>query len=224
MGSIPAADAASIPSCDAVKTVADLPPKRGPVRILCDEIGFQFDPRLERPEVLIAFVAELLSEVQHHHDMAVSIADYTGKVPPESSSLALGLAWVMVRASLREILASAAAVHDLAHELNPDEAYPTNHTIDMVSSCASAIRFGLEEKAWSSRHAAAASNHVWKRVYGVSRFDRNTPAWQHEWARSKLLSAIVSLLPTEATTANSVDMSEANASTIPPVKTGEGGT
>lgn len=176
------------------------PPKRGPVRILCDEIGFQFDQRIERPDVLIAFVRELLAEVQEQHNLSVSVARYTSKKPPEETADALALAWVMVASPLREILSVAAAVHDLSHQLNPDDTYPTNHTIDMISSCASAIRFGLESPC-ASRHAAEASNHVWKHVYGVSRFDRNTPAWQHEWARSKLHSAIISLLPAEARTA-----------------------
>lgn len=188
-------------------TLAHSDTQGGPVRILCDEIGFTFDRRLERPEVLVAFVRELLIEVQHRHDMAVSISDLTGKKPPEETAQALALAHVMLAAPLNEMAGVASSVHDLSDQLNPEDAYPTNHTIDMVSSCASAIRFGLESPC-SSRHAAAAASHVWKHVYGVSLFDRHTPAWEKEWARSKLQSAIISLLP---------------AVTTPPAETGSPG-
>lgn len=166
-------------------------PERGPVRILCDEIGFAFDRRLEHPDVLVAFVAALVSEVQQHHDMAVSIAPYTGKEPPSASVEVLALAQAMLAAN--DPVAAAEAVHNASHRLNPDEAYPTNHTIDMLASCASALRFGLAEKPWTSRHAAAAANHVWERVYGITRFDRHSPAWGKEWARTVLQDAVVGL-------------------------------
>lgn len=57
------------------------------------------------------------------------------------------------------------------------------------------IRILCDESPCASRHAASAAQHVWKRVYGVSRFDSETPAWEKAWARTKLQSAILSLLP-----------------------------
>lgn len=167
-------------------------PERGPVRFLCDEIGYPFDNRIERPEVLIAFVAELIAEIDQQHSLADQIKRYTGKEPPQDSLEAIELARAMLTAA--DPMAAAKIVHRACDTLNPEEAYPTNHTIDMISSCASALRFGLERPC-SSRHAAAAASHVWRHVYGVSRFDRHTPAWEREWARSKLQSAIISLLP-----------------------------
>lgn len=170
-------------------------PSKGPVRLLCDEIGFAFDPRLEQPAVLIAFVRELLSEIEDRREMAVHVVRMGGKAPSEASARVLESARLMVAADTPALaILIAENVHDLANEFNPDDAYPTDHLIDMVSSCASAIRFGLESPC-HSRHAAAAAQHVWKQVYGVSRFDSHTPAWEKEWARSKLLSAVVSLIP-----------------------------
>jgi len=163
----------------------------GPIRILCDEIGFPFDPRLERPDLLIAFVAELVEAVARQHDMAVQLEPYSGKPTPEASLVVLALSRAMLTA--HKPRAYAVAVHDAAHELNPEDAYPTNHTIDQLSSCASAIRFGLESPC-KSRHAASAANHVWKQTYGISLFDGDSPAWGREWARSKLQAAIISLM------------------------------
>lgn len=173
-------------------------PVRGSVRILCDEIGFRFDPRLERPEVLVAFVRELIAEVAEQRRTAEQIAAYTAKSPSEGSASVLLLAEGMLSVdSVRAWIGGAEMVHDACHRLNPEEACPTDHLIDMLSSCASAIRFGLEDRGlgFSSRHAASAAQHVWRQIYGVSRFDSETPAWENEWARGKLLRAIISLIP-----------------------------
>jgi hypothetical protein len=170
-------------------------PEKGPVRILCDEIGFRFDRRLERPDLLVAFVRELVAEVADMREMSARIAHLTGKSPSEASGEVLALAEHMLGAHGRSsLLSCAAAVHDASHRLNPDDAYPTDHLIDMLSSCASAVRFGLESPC-ASRHAAAAAQRVWKQIYGVGRFDSHTPAWENEWARAKLQDAITSLLP-----------------------------
>lgn len=173
-------------------------PGKGPVQILCEEIGFAFDRRLERSEVLVAFVGQLVGEVASIRDVQASVAELTLKSPSDGSAEALALAQAMLLApSDQERRAAAEVVHDACHRLNPEDAYPTDHLIDMLSSCASGIRFGLDERdlGISSRHAAAAAQHVWKQKYGVSLFDGNTPAWEKEWARGVLLSAIISLLP-----------------------------
>lgn len=171
---------------------------RGPVWALCEEIGFPFDPRLERVDLFVAFVGELVREVEERRDMAARIAHVTGKPPSEGSAEVLALATAMLKAQgVAELRERASAVHDASWRLNPDDAYPTDHLIDMLSSCASAIRFGLESPC-RSRHAADAAQHVWKQVYGVSRFDSLTPAWEKDWARQKLASAILSLLPPPA--------------------------
>jgi len=167
--------------------------KQGPVEALCREIGFPFDYRLERPDVFVAFVRELVGEIADQRDMAERIAHLTNKPPSEGSAEVLALAVAMLAEPTEE---RAAAVHDAADVLNLEDRVPTDHTIDMLVSCASAIRFGLVDKfGLESRHAAEAANHVWKQVYGVSRFDSATPAWEKDWARQKLTSALISLLP-----------------------------
>lgn len=182
---------AQAPVADAVDAPAQfIRAPKGPVRILCDEIGFTFDPRLERPEIVIAFARELIVEVEHKRMVADVVSHVTNKPPSAGSAEVLALAHQMLDAGT---IASATAVHDACHALNPDEAYPTDHLIDMVSSIASAVRFGLECPC-QSRHAASAAQHVWKQIYGVSLFDSMTPAWENDWARSVLTRAIVSEL------------------------------
>ena len=165
---------------------------KGPVRILCDEIGFPFDRRMERPDVLVAFAAELLAVVSFEDDLERHLASLTGREHSPDSLSAIGAARAMLSAS--DKIGAAAEVHDLCYRLNPDDAIPTNHTIDMVSSIASVVRFGLERPC-HSRHGAEAANHVWKQLYGVRRFAAHTPAWEKDWARSILTRALISLLP-----------------------------
>jgi hypothetical protein len=171
----------------------------GPVRILCDEIGFPFDPRLEREDVFLAFVGELIEEVAQAHRMAVDIQPFTGKPASAHAGEMVAVARSMVARDLglsREAREKVArSICDRAHEVNPDDpGHKCDHLVDMLASCAAAVWFGLQ---WPcrSRHAAEAAQHVWAQVYGVSRFDDHTPAWKKEWARSKLQSAIISLLP-----------------------------
>jgi hypothetical protein len=169
-------------------------PERGPVRLLCDEIGFSWHPRLERQDLFVNFVGELAAEVAHMRYMAETIAEHGGAPPSDASDVVLVLTQEMLALNDREaLILAAAAIHDAAHELNPEDAYPTDHLIDMLSSCASAIRFGLETPC-RSRHAASAANHVFDRLYGLRLHDHHVPEWQKGWAREKLQAALVSLL------------------------------
>jgi hypothetical protein len=174
--------------------------ERGPVRILCDEIGFPWDRRLEHSSVLVAFVRRLVDEIERLRWMQEQVMKMGGKGPSKGSGEVL----LRSRAMLAEpcwdgLVSTAAEVHDACHRLNPEDAVPTDHLIDMLSSCASAIRFGLEDRGgMSSRHAAAAAQHVWAQVYGVSLFDGRTPAWEKDWARQMLTEALISLLPSSA--------------------------
>lgn len=90
------------------------------------------------------------------------------------------------------LIDGAAEVHSFIHDVAPEDAYPCDHLIDMLSSCVSAVRFGLE-KPCHSRHAAEAANHVWKHKYGVRLFDSFTSAWETDWARAMLQEAITRL-------------------------------
>lgn len=164
---------------------------KGPIEILCKEIGFRFLPPMETPDLLVAFVRVLVSEIADARDIQDRIAHLTGKRPSEGSAIVLDAAAAMLRATnVKEMIRVAAEVHSLADKHNPEEKYPTDHLIDMLSSCASVIRFGLEVPC-ASRHAASAADHVWKQKYGVSLFDRYTSNWQKDWARAKFEEAMM---------------------------------
>lgn len=176
--------------------------EKGPVEILCKEIGFRFDRRMETVPIFTEFVRVLVDAIEHDLHVDESIAalpigrDVNGEpiVPTDKKSRQV---LEVMRSTLRaahpiDMIERAAKTHDLAHELNPEESYPTNHTIDMLSSCASAIRFGLE-KPCHSRHAAEAAGHIWRRLYGIRLEDSISPDWKKGWACIQLQEAILRL-------------------------------
>jgi hypothetical protein len=180
--------------------------EKGPVETLCREIGWAgltrhggaFDMRLERADLFVAFVRVLVNEIEHIREMQSTIAGFTkGKSPSDGSAEVLAMAHAMLGANSREdMIAAAARLHNRARDLNSEDAYPTDHLIDMLSSCASAIRFGLEEPCRSC-HAAEAASHIWDKKYGVTLFDSFTPNWKHDWMRAQVQSAITSLMRQE---------------------------
>lgn len=171
---------------------------QGPVEILCKEISYPYDLSLERTDIFVAFVEALVDEVS---DMiAWRSAIYGEQANHQWNTSDAAEALVAVKELVKESYRSSAETratkcadlhNDILHE--PDDG-PCNRFIGMLSSCVSAVRFGLEIPC-RSRHAAEAASHIWKYRYGVTLFDRHTTKWEHDWARHKLHQAIMSLLP-----------------------------
>lgn len=168
--------------------------EQGPVEILCKEIDFRFERNMETVPIFVAFVAQLVAQVDDTRQMEAAIAGLTGNPPSADSAKAIRLASDMLTASEpAAMIAAAERLHDFSHTHNPDEG-PCDHLIDMLSSCASAIRFGLE-KPCHSRHAASAAGHIWRRRYGICLEDDITPEWRKHWARVQMQRALTSLVP-----------------------------
>lgn len=164
--------------------------EKGPVELLCEEIGFRFERGMETEAILVAFVGVLIDHVEDMRDMGLRLADITGVIEPrpsEESGDVLSAARDMLATT--DKIAAAAKVHDLTRQ--PDDG-PCDHLIDMLSSCASAIRFGLE-KPCRSRHAASAADHIWKHRYGIRLFDEFTSNWRNDWTCAQLQRAILGL-------------------------------
>jgi hypothetical protein len=189
----------------------------GPVEILCKEIGARYEPGMETVAMLRAFVSVLIGQVDEMRHWQQATAHLTQKAPSADALEAISLAQLMVgQADPEKMKERATAVHDFCHVANPDEAYPTDHLIDMVSSCASAIRFGLEMPC-HSRHAAAAASHIWEQKYGVRLSDSISPNWQKDWARIMLGRAmLLQIAQTQTVTAalrKLVDMARTSGGT-----------
>lgn len=166
-------------------------PTKYPVEILCEEIGFQYGPHLERADIFIGFVSALIDEVADMVGWRAVISRGFSEPGYETmvahkplKSVREMLALDPVRVAERDHMCAA-----LHRQLDQPDDGPCNHLLDMLSSCVSAVRFGLEVPC-HSRHAAEAANHVWKHKYGVRLLDECTSDWQKDWARRKLTQAI----------------------------------
>lgn len=168
---------------------------KGPIEILCDEIGYPHDKALDRVDVFVAFVDSLVGEIS---DMiawrSVISRGYSepGYETAEAMRPLKAVRELLTITAVPERDAKCAELHNGILS-QPDEG-PCNHFLDMLSSCVSAIRFGLEIPC-HSRHAAEAASHVWKHKYGLRLFDQHTSRWEKDWACQKMQSAIIGLLP-----------------------------
>ncbi len=170
--------------------------EKGPVEILCREIGYHFDRRMETVPIFVSFVAVLVTQVADIRGMNVQISDLckddAGRPSDNSGEILRRVREMLADGDRDGMIQDAAKVRGFIREALSEGTYPTDHLIDMLSSCVSAIRFGLE-KPCRSRHAAEAANHIWKHRYGVRLFDSFTPAWQKDWTRAQLREAIFRL-------------------------------
>lgn len=174
---------------------------KGPIEILCKEIGYPFDGRLERPEILVAFVGVLVSHIADMRGLRSVLAEKIKTPSPsdESGEVLRRVEEMLASNDVDGLIPKAADVHDFIHSVEGHEDGPCDHLIDMLSSCVSAIRFGLE-KPCRSRHAAEAANHVWGRLYGVQMFDEHTARWEDDWARIQFQTALAARVGTTALT------------------------
>lgn len=167
--------------------------EKGPIEILCDEIDFRFSRKMERVDLLVSFVSVIVGHVGDMRMTQEAISEMTGHSPSDESAIFLGKVNDLLKLNDRQgLIDGASEIHSYSHGLGLEEAYPCDHLIDMLGSCVSAIRFGLEVPC-HSRHAASAANHVWERAYGISRFDQYTSNWKNDWVRSQMQNAISNL-------------------------------
>ena len=165
------------------------PKNKGPVEILCEEIGATFTDNMESIPVLKAFISVLVCEISDMVQTANTITRLTEQYVPSGTDKAINMVRNLLVLSHRSDLITAAAnAHESPVLFVPDEG-PCNHYVDMLSSCVSAIRFGLEQPC-RSRHAAAAAHHIWKHRYGITLFDNHSHDWGRQWAKAKFYEAL----------------------------------
>lgn len=168
--------------------------EKGPVEILCKEIGTHFRRDMENPILFVAFVRVLVSNIAEMYETQDTLAPYTNRPPTDVSRDLLRDVRHMISldAPADTLIDRAAGLHSKMEECGVSEMDPADHISDMLNSCVSAIRFGLETPC-KSRHAAEAAQHVWKQRYGISLFDEFTSDWRREWSRAQMQKALLSL-------------------------------
>ncbi len=162
---------------------------KGPVEILCHEIAFDFNPELENMDILFLFVSVLVGHISDMRNIQVQIVKMTNNPPSDASGIILDKVRDLLKVdNVPDAIDMAAAIHTEAHTANPDE-FNSDKLIDLLSSCVSAIRFGLELPC-HSRHAASAAGDVFRKVYGIGRYDGFSAKWQKDWIHAQMHKAV----------------------------------
>jgi len=141
----------------------------------------------ESVAIFVVFVSVLVGEIEVMIETEKMISHVTNKDVSDEAIKALECVKNLLSISDRDELINASAeAHNVTYV--PDEG-SCDHYIDMLSSCVSAIRFGLALPC-RSRHAAEAADHVWKQRYGLTLFDKHSNKWGKQWARAKFYEAL----------------------------------
>lgn len=150
---------------------------------------------LETTAVLVCFVAALVEEVGEMMGSARRIAHVTGRGVSDECYEALNTVGELLEIENKDDIIKASA--EAHRTVTVQEGGPYDHYMDMLSSCVSALRFGLVTPC-SSRHAAAAADHIWKQKYGITLFDKHSNGWGKRWAKSKFYESFGKLIKKES--------------------------
>jgi hypothetical protein len=160
---------------------------KGPVEILCQEIGVKFKKKMESTSTLVSFVSVLVKEIEEMMVTEDQLSEFTGKEVSKKAIKSLECIKNLLTIKDRgELIKGAAKAHIVAF-VHDDG--PCDHYVDMISSCISVIRFGLESPC-RSRHAASAAKHVWKHRYSIKLFDNYSNSWGNQWSKAKLYEVV----------------------------------
>lgn len=148
---------------------------KGPVEILCDEIGAVFNPSMETIPVFLSFMTVLVAEIEHDEIMNAKIRG--SQVEEKLQQAFVDMDELLSATDYNQImyLADQFCIHDA----------PSN----LLRQVAVAIKFGLERPC-KSRHAADAAKHICRHLYGYSMHDAMINEFENQWARNKFYDSL----------------------------------
>ena len=148
---------------------------KGPVEILCDEIGAVFNSNMETIPVFLSFVTVLVAEIEHDEIMAAKIRG--SEVDEKIQQAFVDMDELLSATEYEQILhlAGQFCTHDFPNHL--------------LRKCAIAIKFGLEAPC-KSRHAADAAKIICRHLYGYNMHDIMIGEFENKWVRNKFYDSL----------------------------------
>lgn len=148
---------------------------KGPVEILCDEIGAVFNPNMETIPVLMSFITRLVAEIEHDEIMSAKVRG--GEVDKKIQQAFVDIDELLSATRYEQILY-------LSDQFCIHEA--PNH---LLRKCAVAIKFGLEVPC-RSRHAADVAKSICRHLYGYKMHDIMINEFEDRWVKDKFYDSI----------------------------------
>lgn len=148
---------------------------KGPVEILCDEIGAVFNANMETIPVFLSFITVLVAEIEHDEIMTAKIRG--SKVDEKLQQAFVDMDELLSATEYKQImyLADQFCIHESPKHLLRD--------------CAIAVKFGLEAPC-KSRHAADAAKRICRHLYGYSMHDTMISDLENQWVRNKFYDSL----------------------------------
>jgi hypothetical protein len=148
---------------------------KGPVEILCGEIGAVFNSNMETIPVFMSFMARLVAEIEHDEIMSAKIRG--SEVDEKLQQAFVDIDELLSATSHEQIsyLADQFCIHESPKHL--------------LRGCALAIKFGLEAPC-KSRHAADVAKQICRHLYGYSMHDTMINEFENQWVRNKFYDSL----------------------------------
>ena len=148
---------------------------KGPVEVLCDEIGAVFNSNMETIPVFLSFITVLVAEIEHEAIMNAKI--HKSQVEEKLQQAFVDMDELLSATEYNQImyLADQFCIHEAPSHL--------------LRQCAVAVKFGLERPC-KSRHAADAAKNICRHIYGYSMHDIMINEFENQWVRDKFYDSL----------------------------------
>lgn len=156
--------------------------KRGVVEILAKEIGADFDPSMERPAVLFAYLRQLLKHLKHE----INIRKVLTPSVEQLASRFIERVDQMCDGSMEaeEAIQEACIIRDLIRSVDDEDGWPVDKYLNILVGICNAVRFAFENPC-HSRWPAEVGSDLFKARYRFSVLDHYTSSWAKAWLRDR---------------------------------------
>ena len=148
---------------------------KGPVEILCDEIGAVFHPAMETIPVFLSFITVLVAEIENDEIMNAKIRG--SQVEEKVQQAFVDMDELLSATDYNQIMYLA------------DQFYIHESPSHLLRQCAVAVKFGLERPC-KSRHAADVAKQICRHMYGYNLHDIMINGFENQWARNKFYESL----------------------------------
>lgn len=149
--------------------------KKGPVEILCNEIGAVFNSNMETIPVFLSFIAVLVAEIEEEEIISAKIHGH--QIEEKLQQAFIDMDEILSATEQEQILYLADQFY--IHE-------PPSH---LLRDCAITIKSGLEVPC-NSRHAADAAKHICRHIYEYKMHDIMINEFENNWCRNKFYDSL----------------------------------
>ena len=148
---------------------------KGPVEILCDEIGAVFNPNMETIPVFLSFITVLVAEIKDDEILNAKIRG--SRVEEKLQRAFIDMDELLSATEYNQImyLADQFCIHEVPSHL--------------LRQCAVAVKFGLEFPC-KSRHAEDVAKQICRYLYGYSLHDAMINEFENKWVRDKFYDSL----------------------------------